>query len=251
MPNTSSAVNIVIVEDDKILREELGHFLSSYGHTVHQTLSGAALDDLAEEIDFDILILDLNLPGQTGFEIAQRYRSRSPDLGIIVLSARRADTDRIKSYEDGADVYIPKPCPPHELLAAVHNLARRVKRKELNNVWKLDPIRHTLSNGDGLICIQLRLVENRIISALARAPQYQLSSDSLCKLIADVPDDETLPENVTRRSLENTISRIRKKFAIQAPGEPSLIKSVRGEGYQICVPVTVLLTDSRNDSPDQ
>ena len=251
MPDPSLTVSIAIVEDDKILREELAHFLSSYGHTVHQTLSGAALDDLAEEIDFDILILDLNLPGHTGFEIAKRYRTRSPDLGIIVLSARRADIDRIKSYEDGADVYIPKPCPPYELLGAVHNLARRVKRKESNTAWKLDPIRHTLSNEDQSVCISLRLVETRIIGALARAPQYQISTESLRRLIADVPDYETVPDRVTRRSLENTISRIRKKFAAHALSEPTLIKSVRGEGYQLCIPVTLTSTDTRNDNPDQ
>lgn len=243
MPDASISVSIVIVEDDKILREELAHFLASYGHTVHQTISGTALDDLAEEIDFDIVILDLNLPGETGFEIAQRYRHIRPELGIIVLSARRADIDRIKSYEDGADVYIPKPCPPHELLAAVHSLARRVKRKDSSKVWILDPIRKLLSNADGSISVSLRLVESRVLSALVRAPQYQLGSDSLCKLIADVPDEEAAPDSITRRALENTISRIRKKFATHAPNEPSLIKSVRGEGYQLCIPISMVTVD--------
>lgn len=243
MPEPSISVSIVIVEDDKILREELAHFLESYGHAVHQAISGTALDDLAEEINFEIIILDLNLPGQTGFEIAQRYRQVRPELGIIVLSARRSDIDRIKSYEDGADVYIPKPCPPHELLAAVHSLARRVKRQDASKVWKLDPIRHLLSNADGSVAVPLRLVENRVLFALVRAPQYQLGSDALCKLIADTPEEAMASDSVTRRALENTISRIRKKFAAHAPNEPSLIRSIRGEGYQLCMPINIVSVD--------
>jgi DNA-binding response OmpR family regulator len=239
MSDTVTTLSIAIVEDDRILREELSHFLSSYGHVVHEINSGPALDDLAQVTDFDILILDLNLPGPTGFQIAQSYRSRMPDVGIIVLSARTSGIDRIKSYQDGADIYIPKPCPPQELLAAVNSLARRVKQKDSIKAWKLDPIRLLLTSADGSINIQLLPFESGIIAALARAPQNQLSADSLCTQVTESKSDESQTDGVTRRALENKISRLRKKFSTHATHEPSLIRSIRGGGYQLCVPITI------------
>lgn len=239
MSDTATILRIAIVEDDKILREELSHFLGGYGHVVHEINSGPALDDLAQVTDFDILILDLNLPGPTGFEIAQSYRSRLPDVGIIVLSARTSGIDRIQSYQDGADIYIPKPCPPQELLAAVNSLARRVKQTDTIKAWKLDPVRLLLTSADGLISIQLLPFESGIIAALARAPQNQLSADSLCAQVTESTSDEIQTDGVTRRALENKISRLRKKFAQYATNEPSVIRSIRGEGYQLCVPVTI------------
>lgn len=239
MSDTSTILSIAIVEDDKILREELSHFLGSYGHVVHEINSGPALDDLTQVTDFDILILDLNLPGPTGFEIAKSYRSRLLDVGIIVLSARTSGVDRIKSYQDGADIYIPKPCPPQELLAAVNSLARRVKKRDSIKSWKLDPIRLVLASADGLINIQLLPFESGIIAALAKAPQNHLSFDSLCAQVAESPSPDIQTDGVTRRALENKISRLRKKFSLYAVNEPSLIRSVRGEGYQLCLPVTI------------
>jgi DNA-binding response OmpR family regulator len=240
MPNTLISLNIAIVEDDKILREELGHFLRSYGYVVQEVVSSTGLDDLAQESHIDILILDLNLPGPSGFEIAKRYRAQHPTLGIIVLSARTAGMDRIKSYEDGADIYIPKPCPPDELLAAIRSLARRVKTQDSSHHWQLDPIRHVLSCNDGSSLIELSSDETALICALGRAPEQQLTADYLCILLGDGINGDTWSDGVTRRALENKISRLRKKFANVVTDETSLIKSVRGEGYQLCIPIVIV-----------
>lgn len=239
MPDTPP-LSIAIVEDDVILREELGHFLQGMGHTVHELVSGTALDDIVQETTIDIVILDLNLPGESGFEIAQRYREDYPELGIIILSARTAPLDRIGSYEQGADIYIPKPCPPDELLAAIRSLARRVKPTQTSDNWQLDPIRHLLLNANGTITVQLLAVESSIIALLARAPKHQMSADDLCALTVENNSNRDTGEVITRRALENKISRLRKKFAQLAQNEPTLIRSVRGEGYQLCIPVNVL-----------
>lgn len=240
MIDTFSALSIAIVEDDTILREELGHFLTEHGHTVHEAINGLGLDDLAQETNIDMVILDLNLPGQSGLEIAQRYRQQQPELGIIILSARTAGIDRIQSYEQGADIYIPKPCPPHELLAAIRSLARRIRSNPAADGWQLDPVRHLLHRIDGSASLQLLAVEMRIVRALARAPQRQLDAQSLCTLLVDGEIDGDLSEGITKRALENKISRLRKKFAHSSHTEPLLIRSVRGEGYQLCIPVSVL-----------
>ena len=240
MVDTLGPISIAIVEDDTILREELGHFLSGHGYTVHEAVNGLGLDDLARVASIDIVILDLNLPGQNGLEIAQRYRHQQPELGIIILSARTAGIDRIKSYDQGADIYIPKPCSPHELLAAIRSLARRIRPKPTVYGWQLDPIRHLLYRTDGSTSLQLLAVEMRIVRALARAPQKQLDAESLCTMLVDIEIDGDLPEGITKRALENKISRLRKKFAQSTHTDPLLIRSVRGEGYQLCIPVTVL-----------
>ena len=239
MPDTPN-LTIAIVEDDIILREELGHFLASHGHTVHELVSGAALDDLIQETALDIIILDLNLPGVNGFEIAKRYREDHPELGIIVLSARTAPIDRVESYEQGADIYIPKPCPPDELWAAVRSLARRIKPRPDSDVWRLDPVRHVLIDPRNSLTVELLTVEATIIRLLARAPKHQLSADDLCALVAENSSNSDAAQALTRRALENKISRLRKKFAQAANTEPTLIRSVRSEGYQLCIPVHIL-----------
>lgn len=230
---------IAIVEDDVILREELGAFLTGQGYVVHELISGTALDDLFQDTTVDIVILDLNLPGQSGFEIAQRYREGYPELGIIILSARTATLDRISSYENGADIYMPKPCPPGELLAAVGSLSRRVRARTANDAWLLDGLRHQLISPGGTFSIQLLSVETLIIELLARAAKHQVSAEDLCVLVAEHGAHGETTEALTRRALENRISRLRKKFTDQAPESTSIIRSVRNEGYQLCIPVTI------------
>lgn len=240
MIDSTGSLSIAIVEDDTILREELGHFLSTHGHTVREAINGLGLDDLTQETDIDILILDLNLPGESGLAIAQRYRQQRPTLGIIILSARTAGIDRLQSYEHGADIYIPKPCPPNELLAAIRSLARRVRPYPSDHAWQLDPVRHILSHKDISTSLRLLAVETRVLRALARAPNRQLDAESLCMLLVDNDLAGEIPEGLTKRALENKISRLRKKFAQHAHAEHSLIRSVRGEGYQLCIPINIL-----------
>ena len=240
MREATVSLKIAIVEDDVILREELGAFLSNQGHSVHELVSGTALDDLFRETTVDLVILDLNLPGQTGFEIAQRYRAGYPDLGIIILSARTATIDRIGSYENGADIYMPKPCPPDELLAAIGSLSRRVKAGQLSDAWQLDLVRHLLISGNGFSTVSLLPVESQIIELLARAPKQQMTAEDLCVLLVENESDSEPAEALTRRALENKISRLRKKFADETRMEPTLIRWIRHEGYQLCIPITVL-----------
>jgi len=236
MPSSGQRLSIAIIEDDSILREELSHFLRGHGHAVFELVAGPALDELIVESAIDIVILDLNLPGESGFVIAKRVRDSFPSLGIIALSARTASVDRIEIYEKGADIYIPKPCPPDELLAAVQGLGRRVKLSGSSNAWLLDPIRLVLQKADGSVHVDLFAVDGLILMALARASQRLLSAQELCELIGNNGPGEP----VTKRALENKISRLRGKFSSQANDELSLIRSVRGEGYQLRIPLTIL-----------
>ena len=233
-------ISLAIVEDDDILREELSTFLTAQGHIAYELVSGTALDDLFQETTVDIVILDLNLPGQIGFEIAKHYRASYPELGIIVMSARTATMDRISSYDNGADIYMPKPCPPGELLAAIKSLSRRVNSNQSTHAWQLDPVRHVLASANGATSIHLLAVEAHIVELLARAPKHQMSAEDICVLVAENGPNGESSEVLTRRALENRISRLRKKFAEDTKAEPTIIRSIRNEGYQLCIPVTVL-----------
>lgn len=240
MSENTVVLTIAIVEDDTILREELEHFLLSHGHVVHAMVGGAALDDLSQETAIDILILDLNLPGLSGLEIAQLYREKYHDLGIIILSARTSAVDRIGSYDCGADIYIPKPCSPGELLAAIGSLARRVRSNLKSDTWRVYPARHLIKSPNGSKVISLLRVETSILTLLARAPKQQLSADDLCLLIASGTAVQQPVEPITRRALENSISRLRRKFNEKDTFDSSFIRSVRGEGYQLCAPVAIV-----------
>ena len=129
-------LKIAIVEDDVILREELNQFLQARNFEVLEANSGLALNDILLKEIIDLIILDLNLPGQSGFDIAKAVRSQFPKIGIVMLTARTGLMDRVKSYEHGADIYLPKPTPPLELLGAINSVARRVAEKSPSS-WVL------------------------------------------------------------------------------------------------------------------
>jgi len=97
MNTLQPALRIAIVEDDEILREELSYFLRGHGHVVTELVTGKSLDDLMHKTSMDLLILDLNLPGESGFDIAMRVKSLLPNIRIIMLTARTALSERATS----------------------------------------------------------------------------------------------------------------------------------------------------------
>lgn len=116
---------IAIVEDDLNLREELACLFEEQGYGVHESMSLPGLLEGLKRHQPKVVVLDVNLPSQSGFEIARELRILEPEIGIIMLTARTQTQDRIHGYQTGADVYLPKPIDPHELMAVVNSLERR------------------------------------------------------------------------------------------------------------------------------
>lgn len=229
-------IKIAIVEDDVILREELSQFLQSRGCTIYEANNGLSLNDLLLSEAINLVILDLNLPGQSGFEIAKSIRHQYPQLGIIMLTARTGLIDRINSYESGADIYLPKPTPPLELLAAIHSLARRFTERVAED-WVLHSQSGQLSPPHGENKINLIAVESLLLRALAQAPNQSLESENICEILSE----QLSIEIMTKRSLENVISRLRKKIQPALTGqERRIIHSVWGTGYQLCLPLSIV-----------
>jgi len=236
MMHPSQPMNVAIIEDDVILREELSQFLQAHQFTVFEANNGLALDDILLRQSIDILVLDLNLPGQSGFDIAKKIRMTHPQIGIAMLTARTALADRIKSYENGADIYLPKPTPPQELLAAINSLARRIVEKTPNG-WSLHTHSGQLVSPDGLNQIPLIATEILLLRALSQAPNHSLESESICEILSK----QLTTEIMTKRSLENVISRLRKKVQPLLMGsERRIIHSVWGSGYQLYLPLSIV-----------
>jgi DNA-binding response OmpR family regulator len=236
MTDKANAMQIAIVEDDVILREEITYFLSENGFLVRQVNNGSSLDELLMYEPIKIIVLDLNLPGQNGLEIAKRIRSSFPNMGIIMLTARTGLVDRIKSYDNGADIYLPKPTPALELLAAIKSLERRLGEAEQPELWSLEPVRRHLTAPGAAQSIALTAIEVYLLLALASAPNHSLDFESIQELLKKKYDFKEL----TKRALENVISRLRKKIS-HAVGDDKVrcIQSVWGAGYQLCLPIAV------------
>ena len=236
MKDALEAMRIAIVEDDAILREELAYFLGENGFLVSQVNNGSSLDELLMYENIKLIILDVSLPGQNGMVIAKRLRTSFPNLGIIMLTARTSLVDRIQSYENGADIYLPKPTPALELLAAVRSLERRLKETELPQSWSLDFLRRKLTPPGSTQPIELTAVEVYLLSALAAAPNQTLDFESIQELLKIKYDFKEL----TKRALENLISRLRIKISLSIGDEKvRCIQSVWGAGYQLCLPIVI------------
>ena len=232
--------SIALIEDDPILREEIAHFLRSAGFVVHAINNGISLDELLIEYRVDALILDINLPGQSGFDIASRIRQHSPQIGIVILTARTALPDRLRAYEAGADIFLPKPTPPQELLAAIHSIIRRLSVQPVA-AWMLDGQRRLLYSMHQPEPASLTAAETVLLIALSRAPNQTLETDAICLLLSQrgtVLAAEA--ETITKRALENLVSRLRKKIAaVQQDTSSPSIQSVWGLGYQLALSITI------------
>lgn len=226
---------LALVEDDRLLREEIEVHLRAHGFDVHAANSAMGLDDLNARIAFDLYLIDLNLPGENGLSLCRRVRQSRPDAGIVIMTARVALNDRIAGYKQGgADVYLTKPVSPDELVLVLLSLGRRLKQVQSAPEWSLSLRDRTLlgPGQDPQQKLRLTSKEKTILLGLVQAKDNTLESGVLCDLFAQEEEDSLM----SKHALEELIARLRKKFkSVQAAGDEPAIKSVWGVGYQLCV----------------
>lgn len=227
----SGSLEIIVVEDHDLVREELVAFLQSPGVNVRGADDAKALEALLKQRPADVLIVDLNLPLEDGLSICRRMRHSFPEMGLVMLTARTLSTDKAAGYQNGADVYLTKPANLDELEAAVANLARRIRRRVANGL-QLDMPKQRLTLPSGTV-VQLTLLESRLLYELASAPERMLSTAVLIQRLCPSRDTNRLGEN-----LPVTISRLRQKMTSDYVG-PDVIKAVRGFGYKLTVAATI------------
>jgi DNA-binding response OmpR family regulator len=232
-PDASWPLVLALVEDDRLLREEIEVHLRAHGFEVYAANSATGLDDLNARIAFDLYLIDLNLPGENGLSLCRRLRQSRPDAGIVIMTARVALNDRLAGYKQGgADLYLTKPVSPDELVLVLLSLGRRLKPTQMVNEWSLSLRDRTLLGPDPDHKLRLTSKEKTILLALVQAKDNTLESGVLCDLFAE-DNDEAL---MSKHALEELIARLRKKFkTAQAADDEPAIKSVWGVGYQLCV----------------
>jgi two-component system, OmpR family, response regulator len=225
---------IIVVEDDAEICSLLKDYLQRQGLRVDVTDGGAGLDRLLSVYgEPDLIVLDIMLPGEDGFSICRRLRvgSRVP---IIMLTARGEDIDRIVGLEMGADDYLAKPFNPRELLARIRAVLRRkeppaaaTKRRLSVGPLVVDlQARRVLREGGAEI--ELTAAEFELLACFVTRPGRVLSRDQLMDWTRG-RRSQTLD-----RTIDVQVSRLRKK--VEAGGDP-LIKTSRGAGYVLVVPV--------------
>ena len=228
--NTPDA-KILIIDDDRELGEMLAEFLSPDHLDVSACLSGEeGLEALREE-SYDLLILDIMLPGMNGLDVLKVVRERS-DIPVIMLTARGDDVDRILGLEFGADDYLAKPFNPRELLARIKAIMRRTRADERRGgsvaVGMLEfDVRSRRVEADGT-SIRLTGTEFELLRCLAESPGEVVSKEHLAR---EVLGRRHMPYD---RSIDTHISNVSRKLSDAGVDNPS-IQSQRGVGYLLLV----------------
>jgi two-component system OmpR family response regulator len=232
---------IAIVEDEASLRADVVEYLSACGHDTVGCSDGGALDQALAQRPADIVILDVNLPGEDGFSIAKRLRDHS-EIGIIMLTARNVGIDRVVGLEIGADVYLVKPVELRELEAQIRTLARRLKLsapcapaappKSASSAWSYDVVGWMVIAPDGA-CVKLTANERVFMSLLVEQPGEPVSRDEIFRALGKRKWDPS------DRSVDSMVRRLRAKAA-DVLGTDLPIEAVHGTGYAFAAPITVL-----------
>lgn len=224
-----SNLKIAIVEDNDDLRLLLVDALSRAGYFVRGADSAEQLDELFLEIAFDIVIVDVNLPGEDGLSMASRYRRFNSQLNIVMLTARTTTEDKVAGYASGADLYLTKPVSNAELLAAMSSIERRVDLGRVMPEIVLNLKNMTLTASKS---VDLNKQEVLIIKALSEAASSNLPYFKILEICGDRIDE------VSKATLEVRIARLRKKF-IEAGVSKQPFRALRGSGYQLLVDVYI------------
>lgn len=226
-----TALKIALVEDNDDLRDLLCRDISRAGFVVESAECAEGLDELTARNAFDLLILDLNLPGEDGLSIAQRYKRANPNIYIIMLTARSRIEDKVVGYESGADIYLAKPIASAELIAAIKSLARRLTLHAAAFEVVLNVRQMVLT---GVKSVELNRQEAVMLKALSESVNGNLPYYRLLELSGEEEVSEC-----SKGTLEVRILRLRKKLA-DAGVEGKSIRAIRGEGYQLLQRIKVV-----------
>jgi len=225
-------LSIALVEDNDDLRESIADALVAAGHKVIARDCAEELSEAAGTCAFDLIIIDVNLPGENGFSLAERIRKTYADVGIIIMTARNESRDKKIGYAVGADIYMTKPLELDELLAAIQSLGRRLTSCLVDNYELfLDKHHMTLSNNQG-VHVSLTSSEMSLLIAFSLSPDFRLEKWQ----IVDILKKEDAHDPV--RTMVLVIVRLRKKLESLGASN-STIKMIRNWGYQLCASLKI------------
>ncbi len=233
MDASSDKPHILVVDDDTRLRELLKSFLSRNDFRVTTAASAAEARQRLGSLDFDLIVLDVMMPGETGLEFAAELR-RTDDVPILMLTAMVETKDRIAGLEKGVDDYLGKPFEPRELLLRIQSVLRRgrpaataaVASPETPRQVTFGPMQFDLELGeltDKGKRVALTDAEIALMRAFTGRIGEVLSRETLCK---------TVGANVNERAIDVQVTRLRRKIEPD-PSFPRYLRTVRGQGYRL------------------
>jgi len=235
---SSGVPHVAVVDDEPAVRDAVGEYLSRHGFLVSACDGGAALDALMAERPVDLVLLDVNMPGEDGVSIARRLRAGGK-IGIVMLTANGDTFDQVIGLEVGADDYVVKPFEPRLLLARVRAVLRRAQERGQSVaamgrrvrfgrcVLDLDARRLFDERG---VEVPITAMEFDLLRTFAEHPNKVLTRDRILDL---AHDREMEPFD---RSVDSRVKRLRKKIESD-PARPQVLKTVHGAGYQFVTDV--------------
>ena len=231
--------HVLVVDDSADIREPLSRYLGKKGMRVSAANGGPEMRRLLKGNAFDLVVLDIMMPGEDGLSLCRMLRETT-DIPVILLTAMVEETDRVVGLEIGADDYVTKPFSPRELLARIRAVLRRTqtmpnirdvtpaKRYRFDG-WQLDAGRRELIGSDN-VAVPLSSAEFRLLVVFLQRPHMVLSREQLLDLTAGRSLEPF------ERSIDNQVSRLRKKIEVD-PKNPAAIKTVWGGGYVLAIEV--------------
>jgi two-component system alkaline phosphatase synthesis response regulator PhoP len=219
---------ILVVEDEPGIALGLEDDLRMEGYAVQVANDGVLASRLAREGDFDLILLDVMLPGKDGFEVCRELRRAGLKTPILMLTAKARESEKVMGLELGADDYVTKPFGTHELRARIKALLRRTSDGPLSEVFHFDDVEVDFSRGElrrNGQAIELTPIEFKLLGAFVRSRGRVLNREQLI-------DAGWGPDTFTSaRIVDNHIASLRKKLGDDA-ADPRYLKNIRGLGYR-------------------
>lgn len=217
--------HILVIDDDDRLRELLRRFLSESGFRVTDAANTDQARQLLQGLAFDLLVIDVMMPGQTGLEFLNEIRSNN-DVPALFLTALAETENRIDGLEAGADDYIGKPLEPRELILRIKRILARQPLRQSENIITFGDFTFELDTGRLLLSglpLHITTAERDLLSAFAESPDEILSRDRL---------HERLEGRMEGRSIDVAIARLRRKIEAD-PKKPVYLLTMRGAGWSL------------------
>lgn len=231
--STDVEIHLLIVDDDERIRGLLQKFLVRHGFLVSAARDAAHARRLLSGLEFDLIVLDVMMPGEDGITLTKALRERF-QTPILLLTARAETSDRIAGLEAGADDYLPKPFEPKELLLRINAILRRVPAEEnvptSPKVLHLGPVRYDVEKGElwrGDDLVRLTATESALMRIFSQSPGETLSRTKLVEDLGRHDEDRT-----QERAVDVQITRLRRKIESD-PRQPRYLQTVRGAGYML------------------
>lgn len=231
MTESAQDLHLLIVDDDERIRALLRQYLMRQGYLVSVARDAAHASRLLDGLDFDMIILDVMMPGEDGIALTERLRANRA-TPVLLLTARGDPADRIRGLEAGADDYLAKPFEPKELLLRIGAILRRVPADATPEVPKtlhLGRLRYDIVRGElwaGPDIVRLTATEAQLMRILSAHPGKPLSRSALVEELGRDRD------GAQDRAIDVQVTRLRRKLEAD-PRQPRYLQTVRGEGYML------------------